>query len=1055
MLVCGWQCVSAHQLEKAQNIDVIFFDESILAKANRNKFRFSKHQTPFLDSTDGAITRTTVTPHVYDKNLPTDRTYSYTPHFPPLDWSLYYAPRYPNSLVDDDPTLKANSKRRHKIPGISWALAEQDPTRFMTMDKASSVYTAWFISFVAKFNGSGQATDATTKPTTGKGLGKRRWSGLGSPIAPQARHTQSVMSPVKVDHATIQETTPGRPPSPPPNASTSGLAGETVSVGDNLHQQPVSPPPAPHTNGDALGSPHRGSVSPAGGRVGQIRSASTTELVHSPTTGSDASMTLAQYREMELQTAFAVLRRMQVEGVEPAEAVYRCLLEACGRVGDVMQASLVLKEVVRANMQMDSSIYSCLLGAFAMDSSVAAASSTFRNIFKDMHERSHSSIQLPARGLFDKLKNMVAGGGAGSRRPVSVPQLTSSTAALSRVSNNSVDAESPAQWARSQRRLLGIAAPNHAVQRSVYRADSRSRMESQDEPGKANGHGDTDHSATRLSLTATLDAMSGPRPTRPSPLAAQCSLKSSPTSSEGAATAKVPTPELPDSSPPPPSPPALSGAQIRGTAHPDQSTVAPLAEPAVAPGQGQDSGRKQGVEQTTGVDAHDGMPPPPLPPGAGAAESPSAAAEHEVTDGGNPPTLIASPPQTAVETIQPRSAVADNNEVSAFAGAKGTVGAGGGSSTQLVDKAMVRTLNDQPHVPHSDAAAASAQPLRPISMPARATTGGGGNRYAQRGPIRASHDIDVTPTASAESGAEDGTANTERKPQPLNGGSRRFSLRSLLGRRDSKSNTAAMQAASTAQESPHAGATGSGAATEAMPVPDQDVQGVNFAGGGSTDPSPRSSPVSQVSTPAITTPTGTPQRGSAVTTPVALAAWDKSSRADSDVSSIATAGSTTALSSAPDIGEAMIANQIGFSERERQLSVMARGYGLLGTAFPDLEINLTEECESCKKELTATEIQSGWTTDLNDYTTVCPYCKAEYEAHSHSAKQSRTQAAAEVNGGEAAHTPPRRFVARFYVFSSAEWWEGSAGPHSKLYCEYLPPWTMLKELISAVAKYGT
>lgn len=47
------------------------------------------------------------------------------------------------------------------------------------------------------------------------------------------------------------------------------------------------------------------------------------------------------------------------------------------------------------------------------------------------------------------------------------------------------------------------------------------------------------------------------------------------------------------------------------------------------------------------------------------------------------------------------------------------------------------------------------------------------------------------------------------------------------------------------------------------------------------------------------------------------------------------------------------------------------------------------------------------------------------------------------------HAPPHaRFVARFSVTSDSSAWRGSAGsgPGALLYCEYLPPAVMVKEL---------
>jgi hypothetical protein len=69
------------------------------------------------------------------------------------------------------------------------------------------------------------------------------------------------------------------------------------------------------------------------------------------------------------------------------------------------------------------------------------------------------------------------------------------------------------------------------------------------------------------------------------------------------------------------------------------------------------------------------------------------------------------------------------------------------------------------------------------------------------------------------------------------------------------------------------------------------------------------------------------------------------------------------------------------------------------------------------------DIRLGWTTSENDYTTCCPVCQPQ------------------VSGGYR-----RRFVARFAVFSESALWAGNSGLRSPLYCEYLPPGVLRKEL---------
>ncbi|CBJ25874.1 conserved unknown protein [Ectocarpus siliculosus] len=48
----------------------------------------------------------------------------------------------------------------------------------------------------------------------------------------------------------------------------------------------------------------------------------------------------------------------------------------------------------------------------------------------------------------------------------------------------------------------------------------------------------------------------------------------------------------------------------------------------------------------------------------------------------------------------------------------------------------------------------------------------------------------------------------------------------------------------------------------------------------------------------------------------------------------------------------------------------------------------------------------------------------------------------------------RRFVSRFSVHSTAEGWEGTTGPGTPLWCEYLPPWVLRKEFHTILSAYG-
>lgn len=95
---------------------------------------------------------------------------------------------------------------------------------------------------------------------------------------------------------------------------------------------------------------------------------------------------------------------------------------------------------------------------------------------------------------------------------------------------------------------------------------------------------------------------------------------------------------------------------------------------------------------------------------------------------------------------------------------------------------------------------------------------------------------------------------------------------------------------------------------------------------------------------------------------------------------------------------------------------------LLDFLYPSLSIDTNGDCcPQCSAELNEGDIVNGWVPcAFGDFTTCCPQCK-------------------------------HRFVPRFSVTSLAPDFQGSQGLGTPLYCEYLSPWVLRKEL-SAVAK---
>ena len=99
---------------------------------------------------------------------------------------------------------------------------------------------------------------------------------------------------------------------------------------------------------------------------------------------------------------------------------------------------------------------------------------------------------------------------------------------------------------------------------------------------------------------------------------------------------------------------------------------------------------------------------------------------------------------------------------------------------------------------------------------------------------------------------------------------------------------------------------------------------------------------------------------------------------------------------------------------EKQLIL---GEGLLEFLYPDVFINtLGDTCPMCSNVMKEEDVIGGWQQcDFQDFTTACPQCT-------------------------------HRFVPRFKVSCSSSKFEGSQGPGTPLYCEFLSPWVLRKEL---------
>jgi pentatricopeptide repeat protein len=92
------------------------------------------------------------------------------------------------------------------------------------------------------------------------------------------------------------------------------------------------------------------------------------------------------------------------------------------------------------------------------------------------------------------------------------------------------------------------------------------------------------------------------------------------------------------------------------------------------------------------------------------------------------------------------------------------------------------------------------------------------------------------------------------------------------------------------------------------------------------------------------------------------------------------------------------------------------GDAMLEFVYPDLKLDSTDCCPHCSHELSEADVVKGWIPcSFQDCTSCCPKCTF-------------------------------RFVPRFSVSSTSPTFCGSQGPQTPLYCEFLSPWVIRKEL---------
>jgi hypothetical protein len=101
------------------------------------------------------------------------------------------------------------------------------------------------------------------------------------------------------------------------------------------------------------------------------------------------------------------------------------------------------------------------------------------------------------------------------------------------------------------------------------------------------------------------------------------------------------------------------------------------------------------------------------------------------------------------------------------------------------------------------------------------------------------------------------------------------------------------------------------------------------------------------------------------------------------------------------------------------------GESLIESIYPDIKMDTdSDACPKCAKTLSEDQIIMGWTPCASkEYETECPSCKA-------------------------------KFVPKFCVTCSSPDFQGSQGKGSALYCDYLSPWVLLREMKCILSKAG-
>jgi pentatricopeptide repeat protein len=325
--------------------DIIFFDQSIDAKLNRSSLRFSKVDTPFLQSAKThKVLKSFLAVEPNSSDLPSDGPFVYKTWPETFDPTLFCKPRpIPNIITaefDRQASLISRLRRNHS-PSKD---GDKELMLFYGSDFDISpegmAFTVYFFTYSAVIGREWRDYQL-----------KRRELNMVSndldPTAIEALETHQARESQAVSDLTL-------------GVCEDCLAPQQVVLANVLDCSPC-PQYADQLNFQAQEAYNvitKFAMTPY-------------EMMYLPTSGSllDGDEGLAEYEEArevavaQLDLAFDTLRAMEVRGHLSDPDIFKSLMEACGRCGDTKRA-LGLIEMMKRDGVADGEVLSCFMAAF-------------------------------------------------------------------------------------------------------------------------------------------------------------------------------------------------------------------------------------------------------------------------------------------------------------------------------------------------------------------------------------------------------------------------------------------------------------------------------------------------------------------------------------------------------------------------------------------------------------------------------------------------------------------------------------------------------------------